>query len=177
MEDTNGREHLPPGKNGGQFAPKNRSSLESAKKEEIAFNWTNGAEGKKKSNNKKIHIDFNQDNILPELNKDDLEKIGSKTNKKVLLKKSSIERNNKEHNDILPEDTDRIIGETLYDADDVIPGKNASGNYHSFVKLMDRVDKKGNRMFGVVLLDVNETNEYFEIVHWHWVRKKSIKSI
>lgn len=34
-----------------------------------------------------VHIDFNKDNILPELNDEDLEKVGSKVNKPVLLKK------------------------------------------------------------------------------------------
>lgn len=47
-----------------------------------------------------VHIDFDRDNILPELNEEDLPKIYVETNKPVLLKKSIIDRNAVEHADL-----------------------------------------------------------------------------
>ena len=131
----------------------------------------------KKENKSIIHIDFNKDNVLPELNSKDLIKLGVKKNKKVLLKKQIIDINENKHTDVEKSDIPWLIGETLYNSDDIIKGKNKTNNYYSFIKLMEKKDKKGNKMFGVVLLDINETNDYFEIVHWHWVRQRSKKSI
>ena len=48
-----------------------------------------------------VHIDFTKDNVLPELNNEDLTKVGSKINKPVLLKKNVIDRNAAEHSDLI----------------------------------------------------------------------------
>ena len=55
-----------------------------------------------------VHIDFDKDNILPELNEEDLEKVGAKSNKPVLLKKSIIDRNKLLHDDLTDSDFEKI---------------------------------------------------------------------
>ena len=65
-----------------------------------------------------VHIDFDKDNILPELNDGDLEKVGSKVNKPVLLKKGVIDRNEKRHTDVMP-DTELVLKSALYSPSEV----------------------------------------------------------
>lgn len=123
-----------------------------------------------------VHIDFTRDNLLPELNEESLAEMGLQKNKKVLVKASIIERNSVHHPDVKPEDAARLIGQTLYAPDDIFPGKSGTGKYFSFVKFIEYSDRDGKPRFGVVLLDINEHNDHFEIVHWHWTkRKNSIK--
>ena len=128
-----------------------------------------------KVNNVKIEQD--KDNILPELSKDALQEMGVKENKKVLLKSSIIKRNLERHPDISIEMMDNIIQNTLYDYDEILPGKNKEEKYFSFIKIMRVSSKNGKPVYGAVLLDVNINNDYFEIVHCHWVKEKNIKSL
>lgn len=130
--------------------------------------------------NKKIasvKIDPSRDNILPELNEAALETMGLTENKKVLVKKFSLERNAREHGDVKPEDYDFIIGNALYDPDKIVKGKNERGTYFTFVKKLRVSKKDGTPVHGVVLLDVDKTKDNFEVIHWHWVREKQLRSI
>ena len=122
-----------------------------------------------------VHIDFDRDNILPELNEEDLIKIGSKVNKPVLLKKKIIDRNAIHHKDAM-NDTNKIIGETLYQPSGIFPGKS-SKDYYTFIKPMRISKRNGLDEYGVVLIDVDNKNDNFEIVHWHWVNQDRIKSL
>lgn len=134
-----------------------------------------GAAAKKMTPAEKIasvHIDFDKDNVLPELEEDALKIMGVKKSKRVLLKKSVIDRNAERHPDVKPEDAERLIGETLYSPDDIFPGRSSTGKYFSFVRLIEYSKKDGRPKHGVVLLDVNEQNDCFQIVHWHWTKKK-----
>ena len=135
-------------------------------------------EKKKKTPAEKIasvHIDFDRDNILPELNEEDLEKVGVKENKPVLLKKSIIERNIQRHIDAIP-DTEIILTQALYNPSEIFPGKNEKP-YYTFVKPLKISNRNGKDEYGIVLLDVSSTKNNFEIVHWHWVNEENINSI
>lgn len=125
---------------------------------------------------KKVNIEIDKDNILPELNKKELETMGISESKPVLVKKSSIIRNLTEHGDVKPEDFNFIIGNTLYCPDKIIKGKNPNRDYYSFVKKLS-ISRHGNVLNGVVLLDVDKEKDHFEVVHWHWVKDKNLKSI
>lgn len=122
-----------------------------------------------------VHIDFSRDNILPELNEEDLRKVGAKENKPVLLKKSIIVRNAQRHIDAMP-DTEIILTQALYNPSEIFPGKNEKP-YYTFVKPLKISNRNGKDEYGIVLLDVSSTKESFEIVHWHWVNEENLNSI
>lgn len=126
-----------------------------------------------------VHIDFDKDNILPELNDEDLQKIGSNVNKPVLLKKNIIDRNAIKHNDLTPEDSQKIIAQSLYsDKKEIIPSKyKDKPNYFSFATIVRYSNKDGQAVYGVTLLDVDSKKEAFEIVHWHYVPYDKLSSI
>jgi len=112
-----------------------------------------------------IVIDFERDNILPELNKEDLEKLG-KESKPVILKKVIIDKNINNHPDIKPKEYKIIIGKSLYRPELIIPG-HGEKPYFNFVS---RIGKNKNT---IVLLELSETKEGYEIVNLHWARDKS----
>ena len=118
-----------------------------------------------------VHIDFDKDNILPELNEEDLKDLGIQENKKVRLKKLIIDRNMLKHYDISAEDSEVIIGKALYSKEkQIIPNKDKSKpNYYSFASFI-RVSRKSKKdIFGVVMIDIDDKKDAFEIVHWHYV--------
>jgi hypothetical protein len=104
-----------------------------------------------------VIIDFSKDNILPKLNRGDLAEIGKTGSKQVLLKKSVIERNIVKHAEVAREDYDSLIGQALYNSD--YKFKGFKENYINFVK---KISDKNNSL---VLLDMDETKDYYEIVH------------
>lgn len=117
----------------------------------------------------KIKFDFTKDNILPELNAGDLEELGVKS-KPVLLKKTVIDRNLSQHPDVEVEDYEMMIGKALYDADAILPG-NAEKPYYNFIA---RVSGEKN---SVVLLEVADNKDNFEIVHFHWAKNKQRRTL
>ncbi len=122
-----------------------------------------------------VHIDFDKDNVLPELNDGDLGKIGLKQNKPVLLKKSVIDRNEKRHTDVMP-DTELVLKSALYSPSEVFKG-NKDKPYYTFVKPMKISKRNGLDEYGIVLLDVDEKKDNFEIVHWHWINAENIEKL
>ena len=123
-----------------------------------------------------VHIQLDRDNILPELNEDSLSEIGLTNNKPVLVKASTIQRNLKEHSDVMPEEFDRLISEPLYSPEHIFKA-NDKKPYYSFAKPMKISDKKGHAIYGVVLLDVDNNKNNFEVVHWHWARERSFNGM
>ncbi|MDE7063860.1 MAG: DUF1073 domain-containing protein, partial [Desulfovibrionaceae bacterium] len=111
-----------------------------------------------------IRIDFDRDNILPNLNPETLTELG-KPDKPVLLKKNIIDRNDRKHSDVSREDAARMIGEALYRPLHVVKG-NVAKDYTNFIG----IDREKNC---VVLLDMTETSDNFEVVHWHYTRPRS----
>lgn len=122
-----------------------------------------------------VHIDFNRDNVLPELNEDDLKKVGAMDNKPVLLKKRVIDRNAIVHSDLSNEDFQSIVAHALYEPSEVFSA-NENKPYFHFAKVIEMSSKEKSEI-GIVLLDVDETKDNFEIVHAHFVRERSFRSM
>jgi len=107
-----------------------------------------------------VNIDFSRDNILPELNKEDLEELG-KENKPVLLKKNIIDKNTERHPEVTGDDYSKIIGQSLYKPDLVVPG-------HSEKPYFNFVSRIGDNKNTVVLLELADVKNNYEIVNLHW---------
>lgn len=118
---------------------------------------------------RKVKIDFSKDNILPELNEEDVEELGVKS-KPVLLKKSIIDRNLSQHPEVSKDDYEMLTATALYNADAIIPG-NAEKPYYNFIARVS--DKKSS----VVLLEVADNKDNFEIVHLHWAKDKQRRTL
>ena len=115
-----------------------------------------------------IHIDFSKDNYLPRLNDETLKKLG-KPDKPVLLKLDIIEKNRKEHSDLSDADYNYIIGKSLYDHDSVVPANKKKPAYFNF---MCRI---GENKHTVVLLEMSETKDSYEIVNLHFLKDRQRK--
>ncbi|MBQ7586384.1 MAG: hypothetical protein IJU40_09080 [Desulfovibrionaceae bacterium] len=117
---------------------------------------------------KSIELNPLKDNILPNLNKETLKNYGLK-DKPVKLKKSTIERNAKQHPDVPVEKSKNLIGQALYNPIHVVIG-NEEKPYLNFIGIDE--EKRG-----VVLLDIEDKNENFEIVHWHKIELRGEKKL
>ena len=115
-----------------------------------------------------VHIDFDRDNLLPELNDSELEKMGVSESKPVLLKKTVIDRNLGKHFDVSKNTIQNIITEALYNPIDVFPANPNNSNYYHFASFVEVEDKSGLKM-GLVLLDIDVTKDNFEIGHIYYV--------
>lgn len=122
-----------------------------------------------------VHIDFDRDNILPELNEKELDLIGAENSKPVLLKKGIIDRNREEHDDITDDDFEKIIANALYTPSEVFAA-NKNKPYFHFAKVVE-INSIGKPEIGLVLLDVDDKKENFEIVHAHFIRDRSYETI
>jgi hypothetical protein len=112
-----------------------------------------------------IKIDFDTNNVLPGLNKKQLEILGV-SDRPVLLKKTVTDKNRINHPDVKNSDYAKILGSTLYRPDGVIRA-SADNPYFNFLK------KFGPDKHSVVLLDVDETKANIEIVNIHWLSKRA----
>lgn len=118
---------------------------------------------------KSVKIDFNKDNILPELNAEDLEELGVES-KPVRLKKNIIDLNKYRHPDISSEEAVSLIALALYSPEYIVPGKR-EGAYH-FISQSDGKDSP------LVLLDIEQNEDgYFDIVHFFKVRERGKKAL
>jgi phage-related protein (TIGR01555 family) len=108
-----------------------------------------------------VKIDFTKDNTLPGLNTEDLDALG-KEDKPVLLKKGIIEKNLEHHPDVSPDDYAKIIGQSLYSPEAILPA-NPDKPYFNFIKRVG-LDKSS-----IVLLELAETKNNHEIVNLHWI--------
>lgn len=115
-----------------------------------------------------VHIDFDKDNFLPELDEDTLIKLGATSNKRVLLKASSIKRNLGKHIDVSEKVMQDIIAEALYNPIDVFPANPKNSNYYHLASFIEIQGKDGLKM-GLVLLDIDKSKENFEIGHAYFV--------
>lgn len=116
-----------------------------------------------------IHIDFESDNMLPELNKEDLAELG-KESKPVLLKREVLERNLLQHPEVPREEYDEIIKSALYSSDLRFKGKSERHNqdYVNFVKTVPHQNS-------LVLLQIAAHKENFEIIHLFKIGDRSLK--
>lgn len=115
-----------------------------------------------------IRIDVERDTTLPNLNPETLAELG-RPDKPVLLKKEVVARNALRHADVPLNEAQNLIGEALYNPVHVVRG-NSEKDYINFIG----VDRKRNC---VVLLDVQDAKDNFEIVHWHYVRPRSARRL
>lgn len=122
-----------------------------------------------------VKIEQGKDNVLPKLSQEALRKMGTQQNKNVLVKKNIIERNSIRHKDVIF-DTNKILGEVLYSWVDIFKG-NKDKDYYTFYKPMRLSKKDGSQVFGLVLLDIDNKKEYFEVVHWHWIGEKDLEEM
>lgn len=171
-EDNYGNLHS---EKNGQFISKSASELKAELQHELPKSKITIKKLTPAEKIASVQIDFDKDNILPELNEEDLVKIGSETNKPVLLKKNIIDRNIVHHKDAMG-DTNKIIGEALYQPAEIFHGKS-SKDYFTFIKPVRISKRNGLDEYGVVLLDVDNKNDNFEIVHWHWINQDKINSL
>lgn len=112
-----------------------------------------------------IRIEAGKDSILPSLNAETLHELG-KPDKPVLLKKDVVNRNALRHADVPLSEAQNLIGEALYNPIHVLRGNNEK-DYINFIG----VDKKRHC---VVLLDVEDAKDNFEIVHWYRVDMRGV---
>ena len=112
------------------------------------------------------NTNFNKTNYFPALNKSTIKQYGFKE-KKIRLKKDIIDRNKNEHADISDEDAIRIFANTLYKPETVLKANKDKPSYHHFIT---RTDDRHNDL---LLLDLSETEEYYDIVHYFVVRNRS----
>lgn len=114
-----------------------------------------------------IVIDLKKDNILPSLNPEDLAKAGLAefAGKKVLLSRRVIVKNQNHHPEVKWKQYEKLIGEALYRPETVLPGNDAEP-YFNFIS---RVGPDKN---AIVLLSFKATNEYLEIVNFHWINDR-----
>ncbi|MDE7330307.1 MAG: hypothetical protein K2N30_04360, partial [Clostridia bacterium] len=158
--------------NNGRFTRKENSASQADKLQEAEKVYNSEPKGTPTADNKKkmppaekiasVHIDFNKDNILPELNEEDLVKVGSKVNKPVLLKKNVIDKNIVQHNDLTDKDFESIIAYSLYSPSEIFKA-NAEKPYYHFAKVIE-VNSKGKPEIGLALLDVDDNKDNFEVV-------------
>ncbi len=137
----------------------------------------NGVAAKKMTPAEKIasvHIDFDKDNVLPELEEKTLKAMGVKKGKRVLLKASTIKRNLGKHFDVSESTLRDIVAETLYNPIDVFPANPDNPDYFHIAAFVEVEGKDGLKM-GLVLLDVDKGKEYFEIGHAYFVDGKGFE--
>jgi hypothetical protein len=113
---------------------------------------------KKRAKPGEINIDFGKDNVLPELNGGDLEEFG-KASKPLVLKKSVIERNLKNHPEVAKGDYNRILRQAPYNSDERFGGRQRHNpDYVNFVKY-------GEGRAALVLVELSDRKDNHEVVH------------
>ena len=171
IEDRNNKLHS---EKNGQFISKSASELKEELQQELPTtqNYTKKLTPAEKIAS--VHIDFDRDNILPELNEDSLNKLGSTQNKKVLLKGATIKRNLGKHIDVTQDVMQDIIFQALYDPVDIFPANPSNANYYHMASFVEIPEKNGLKM-GLVLLDIDKSKEYFEVGHAYFVDGKGFE--
>ena len=140
-------------------------NLADAMKESGKFNKTTSKVEKQKKIDG-VNIDFDADNTLPGLNREDLEELG-KEDKPVLLKKSVIDRNLSKHPDVGKSEYDFLIGQALYNNPTFFPGHKDD--------YMNLVTQTGDSSNSLVLIEMTDNKENYEIVHLMKINDKNLK--
>lgn len=116
-----------------------------------------------------VCIRLDRDNTLPGLKKETLEELGKK-DKPILLKKSVIDKNAEHHSEVNKEDYGFILERALYIPELIVPG-HKDKPYFNFVS---RVGEKQN---AVVLLELSEAKDNYEIVNMYFARNSSRRTL
>ncbi len=89
---------------------------------------------------------------------------------KPILLKSIIDRNEIVHGNIIEEEYNKMISEALYNNDTIFPANKEKPYFNFPARLND--DKSS-----VVLLNIEETKDNFEIVHIHYAKNKQGRAL
>ena len=93
--------------------------------------------------------------------------------KPVVIKKNILEKNSRDHSDLTPEQSREILFSALYNPS--LYGQNRKTTKpHNWVVISTKNTEGKNRL---VLLEVNNTKDNVEIVHWHYVRDTALETI
>ncbi len=149
---------------GGNSESEGKSKNEKAEVNGVTSHKEPNSEQQKKIDS--VHIDFGQDNILPELNVEDLEEL-KKVSKPVLLKKGVIERNQTRHPEIPTGEYDYLIGQALYNSNFSFPGHK-----DGYINFVSKLPDERNSL---VLVEMSETKNNFEIVHLIRLNDRNLK--
>ncbi|MEI0747339.1 hypothetical protein [Brachyspira pulli] len=116
-------------------------------------------------------IDWTKDNTLPNFPKSLLKEYGFQ-DKPILLKFNVIDRNfNERHKDVDKEKAIKILGNALYKTDEIFYGRVDRPNYYNFIHYTD------DGHSDLVLVEIEEKKENYEIVHFYRLNKKSLKRL
>lgn len=109
---------------------------------------------------------------LPPVSEQVGEAIGA-GNKPVIIKKNILERNSIIHADLTPEQSKDILKSALYSP--TLYGQNQKKKRPYNWVVINTKDKDGrNRL---VLLEINNTKDNIEIVHWHYINERGLEKI
>lgn len=109
---------------------------------------------------------------LPPVSEQVGEAIGA-GNKPVIIKKNILERNSIIHADLTPEQSKDILKSALYSP--TLYGQNQKKTRPYNWVVINTKDKDGrNRL---VLLEINNTKDNIEIVHWHYINERGLEKI
>ena len=177
--DTNFKEEEHPRDKDGKFVKgngKNNSKEEGNNKDLSEEEKQNNEKEIQEKIDKVYSSDLSKACILPELTTS-IQKKYCFTNKQISLKENIIIKNNNRHNEITEELAKDILSNSLYKPEYILKGNPEKQNYHNFIT---RIGKDKNT---IVLLDIDETKDYYEIVNYHiidddgifWKKKKDEK--
>ena len=142
-------------------------SLEEAMRKSGKFTAITSENEKRKKINS-VNIDFDSDNTLPGLNKEDLIALG-KEDKPVLLKKVIIDRNLSVHPDVQRSEYNFILGQALYNYPTYFPGHKED--------YMNLVCEIGDKLNSLVLIQMSESKSNYEIVHFFRINDKNLNKM
>lgn len=93
--------------------------------------------------------------------------------KPVIIKKNIFEKNKESHKDVTPADSRKILKSALYDTKLYGQNQKATKPYNWVV--INTKDENGlNR---IVLLEVKDSKNNIEIVHWHYIDERGLEKI
>lgn len=91
----------------------------------------------------------------------------------IIIKKNIFAKNAIDHKDLTPEQSREIIFNGLYNTNLYGQSKKISRPHYWVV--LSTINAKGKNR--IVLLEVNNTKENVEIVHWHYIRNDALKTL
>ena len=110
--------------------------------------------------------------MLPALPSNVQEALGA-NGKRAIIKKNIFERNAIRHSDITPDQSREILKAALYSPD--LYGQNQkSKKPYNWVVISVKSNDGANKL---VLLEINNSKEYIEVIHWHYVDNRGIEKI
>lgn len=117
-----------------------------------------------------VKIDFTKDNVLPKLNPETIATLGPEADKPVRLKQTTIQRNQDQHHEVPEGEYNSALGEALY-SPELVGRADIDKPYYN---LIGRV---GPKKSSVVILELKCDAAHCDIVHVHYLRDKSRRTL